>query len=65
MTTPNIEAAKERLNRSISNQVALRERIARSASELRGDAEEPPELEPTVEQEPVNTDGVSGVRGNS
>jgi len=56
MTTPNIEAAKERLNRSIANQRALRARISRSASELRGEAEEPLESEPTVEQEPVNID---------
>lgn len=56
MTTPNIEAAKERLNRSIANQQKLRKAISRSASELRGDVEEPLELIPTVEQEPVNID---------
>ena len=56
MTTPNIEAAKERLNRSIANQQELRRRISRSAAELRGETEEPLELVPTVEQESVNID---------
>lgn len=65
MTTPNIEEAKRRLNRSISNQQALRRAISRSASELRGEVEESPELTPTVEQEPVNIDGVLGVRDRS
>lgn len=54
MTQPNIAAAKEKLDRSISNQQNLRARIARSASELRGDVEESPEITPTVSQEPVN-----------
>ena len=54
MTTPNIDAAKEQLDRSITSQRELRRRISRSASELRGDTEEPPEVKPTLEQEPVN-----------
>ena len=62
MTTPNIAAAKERLDRSVKNQQALRRAISRSASELRGEVEESPELTPTVEQEPVNIDGVLSVR---
>lgn len=54
MTTPNIDAAKARLDKSIAAQQALRRRISRSAAELRGDVEEPPELEITIEQEPVD-----------
>ena len=61
MTTPNIDAARDRLNRSIANTQALRKRISRSAAELRGETEEPLELTPTVQQEPVNIDVVGDV----
>lgn len=63
MTTPNIDVARDRLNRSIDNTRKLRQRISRSAGELRGDVEEPAELEPTVEQEPVDID-VAGNGGS-
>lgn len=65
MTTPNIEAAKAALNRSINSQQVLRARIARNASELRGEGEESPELTPTVSQEPVNIDDGASVRGRT
>ena len=41
MTSPNIQAAKDKLNKSIASQQELRRRIARSAAELKGDVEEP------------------------
>ena len=56
MTQPNIEAAKDRLNRSIANQQELRKRIARSAAELRGDVEEFEDANIEIEQAPVDTD---------
>ncbi len=56
MTTPDIGAAKARLDRSIANQQELRRRIVQTASELRGDTEEPQELTPTLEQETVDID---------
>lgn len=56
MTTPNIDQARERLNRSIANTRALRERISRSAAELRGEVDEPVDIVPTLEQEPVSID---------
>ena len=56
MTTPNIEAAKDRLNRSIANQQELRKRISRSAAELRGDVEEFEDANIEIEQEPVDRD---------
>lgn len=56
MTTPNIEAAKERLDRSIANQQALRLRIARSAAELRGDVEEFEDSNIEIEQAEVDID---------
>lgn len=62
MTTPNIEAAKERLNRSIANQQELRRRISRSAAELRGDVEEFEDATVDIQSEPVDTNGVGGVR---
>ena len=55
MTTPNIEVAKERLNKSIANQQELRKRIARSAAELKGDVEEPQDANIEIEQAPVDT----------
>lgn len=55
MTTPNIEVAKERLNKSIANQQELRKRIARSAPELRGDVEESQDANIEIEQAPVDT----------
>ena len=62
MTTPNIEAAKDRLNKSIANQQELRKRIARSAAELRGDVEEFEDAPVELQSEPVDTNGVGGVR---
>ena len=56
MTQPNIEAAKERLDRSIANQQELRKRIARSAAELRGDVEEFEDANIEIGQEPVDRD---------
>ena len=55
MTTPNIEVAKERLNKSIANQQELRKRIARRAAELKGDVEEPQDANIEIEQAPVDT----------
>ena len=55
MTTPNIEAAKDRLNRSIANQQELRRRISRSAAELRGDVEEFEDANIEIEQAEADT----------
>ena len=65
MTTPDINIARDRLNRSIANTQSLRRRISRSATELRGEIEEPSELTPTVEQEAVNIDVVGDVGGRT
>ena len=56
MTTPNIDAAKERLNRSIANQQELRKRISRNAAELKGDVEEFEDANIEIASEPVDTD---------
>lgn len=55
MTTPNIEAAKDRLNKSIANQQELRKRISRSAAELRGDVEEFEDANVEIEQAEAGT----------
>ena len=65
MTTPDINIARDRLNRSIANTQSLRRRISRSATELRGEIEEPAELSPTVEQEAVNIDVGGDVGGRT
>ena len=56
MTSPNIQAAKDRLNKSIASQQELRRRIARSAPELRGDIEEPTDQNVEIEKAPVDRD---------
>ncbi len=56
MTTPNIDAAKDRLNKSIANQQELRKRISRSAAELRGDVEEFEDANIEIERAEVDRD---------
>ena len=65
MTTPNIDTAKERLNKSIANQQQLRKRIARNSAELRGDVEEPEDANVELESELVDTGvALDGGRNN-
>lgn len=65
MTTPNIQAAKDRLNKSIANQQQLRKRIARNSSELSGDVEEPEDANVEIESAPVDRDvGLDAGRNN-
>ena len=57
MTTPNIETARDRLNKSIAAQQKLRRRIVSNAAELRGDVENVEDAKPEIASEPAGRVG--------